>query len=100
MNTLSTPYQHVIFIIHPISPPPPQAEGPTPLMQATREDTRDIRMLTLRARRTRRLVAPDRSTPAMGACLSMCESTPDVPANIIADPEVRLARARVLESTN
>jgi hypothetical protein len=30
----------------------------------------------------------------------MCESTPDVPANIIADPEVRLARARVLESTN
>ena len=69
-------------------------------MQATREDTRDIRMLTLRARRTRRLVAPDRSTPAMGACLSMCESTPDVPVNIIADPEVRLARARVLESTN
>jgi hypothetical protein len=30
----------------------------------------------------------------MGPCLSICESTPDVPANIIADPEVgRDARA-------
>jgi len=26
----------------------------------------------------------------MGCCASVCESTPDVPANIIADPEVRV----------
>lgn len=25
----------------------------------------------------------------MGCIMSICESTPDVPANIIADPEVR-----------
>ena len=31
---------------------------------------------------------------AMGPCMSVCESTPDVPKNIIADPEVRPTRAR------
>ena len=30
----------------------------------------------------------------MGPCMSLCESTPDVPKNIIADPEVRRTRAR------
>jgi hypothetical protein len=35
----------------------------------------------------------------MGACASICESTPDVPANIIADPEVRArTRARRAEA--
>jgi hypothetical protein len=32
----------------------------------------------------------------MGACLSICESTPDAPVNIIADPEVR-TRANEME---
>jgi hypothetical protein len=31
---------------------------------------------------------------AMGPCMSLCESTPDVPKNIIADPEVRRLRRR------
>jgi len=30
---------------------------------------------------------------AMGCCASICESTPDVPKNIIADPEVRRSRS-------
>ena len=33
----------------------------------------------------------------MGPCMSLCESTPDVPKNIIADPEVRRTRARAME---
>ena len=27
----------------------------------------------------------------MGACFSICESTPDVPENIIPDPQVRVS---------
>ena len=30
----------------------------------------------------------------MGGCMSICESTPSVPANIIADPEVRARTER------
>ena len=36
---------------------------------------------------------------AMGPCMSVCESTPDVPKNIIADPEVRPRRRRTRTRT-
>jgi hypothetical protein len=35
-----------------------------------------------------------RTNTAMGCCFSLCESTPDVPENIIPDPVVRLHRRR------
>jgi hypothetical protein len=34
-----------------------------------------------------------RTNTAMGCCFSLCESTPDVPENIIPDPVVRLPAA-------
>lgn len=45
--------------------------------------TRSSSLIVCRARRN----APKSVT--MGCIMSICESTPDVPANIIADPEVR-----------
>lgn len=58
---------------------------PSPHLPARRASRADIGRL-IDARVRERL--------PMGCCMSMCESTPDVPVNIIADPEVRAWRER------
>ena len=44
--------------------------------------------LSIRLSREKKRTEQPKSV-TMGCIMSICESTPDVPANIIADPEVR-----------